>query len=89
MSYISRAIREAGGPASVAASLGVSTQAVCFWRDSRRQFPVEYCARLEEMGSFRVRRWDLRPEDWHRIWPELIGAEDAPPVPDVVEKAAA
>lgn len=28
-----------------------------------------------------VRRWDLRPDDWHRIWPELIGAEGAPQVP--------
>jgi hypothetical protein len=28
-----------------------------------------------------VARWDLRPDDWHRIWPELIGAEGAPPLP--------
>lgn len=26
--------------------------------------------------------WDLRPDDWHRIWPELIGADGAPPVID-------
>ena len=25
-----------------------------------------------------VKRWDLRPDDWHRIWPELIGADGAP-----------
>jgi hypothetical protein len=25
-----------------------------------------------------VRRWDLRPSDWHLIWPELIGHPDAP-----------
>lgn len=25
--------------------------------------------------------WDLRREDWHRIWPELIGASGAPSVP--------
>ena len=24
--------------------------------------------------------WDLRPDDWHRIWPELIGSKSAPPV---------
>ena len=24
--------------------------------------------------------WDLRPNDWHRIWPELIGADGAPEV---------
>lgn len=34
-----------------------------------------------------VRRWDLRPDDWHRIWPELIGTEGAPPVPAAQEAA--
>ena len=27
------------------------------------------------------RLWDLRPEDWWRIWPELIGTDGAPAVP--------
>ena len=22
--------------------------------------------------------WDLRPDDWHRIWPELIDTDGAP-----------
>jgi len=26
-------------------------------------------------------RWDLRQEDWHLIWPELIGTQGAPMVP--------
>lgn len=25
--------------------------------------------------------WDLRPSDWHRIWPELIGSPGAPEAP--------
>ena len=25
-----------------------------------------------------VREWELRPDDWHLIWPELIGAVGAP-----------
>ena len=25
--------------------------------------------------------WDLRPSDWHRIWPELIGSPGAPDAP--------
>lgn len=25
--------------------------------------------------------WDLRPNDWHQIWPELIGADGAPEAP--------
>lgn len=27
-----------------------------------------------------VAEWDLRPNDWHLIWPELIGTEGAPAV---------
>ncbi len=26
-------------------------------------------------------RWDLRPNDWHLIWPELIGTDGAPKIP--------
>ena len=40
-----------------------------------------------ECAAGAVRRWDLRPDDWHRIWPELIGAEGAPDVPTAQEAA--
>lgn len=79
MTALERAIDEYGGPTKVALLLGVSPQAVCFWRDGKRTFPVEHCATLDGVTS--IRRWDLRPDDWHRIWPELIGAAGAPPVP--------
>jgi hypothetical protein len=23
----------------------------------------------------------MRPNDWHKVWPELVSAEGAPPVP--------
>lgn len=36
---------------------------------------------LDRVSGGRVRRWDLRPSDWHLIWPELIGADGAPPIP--------
>lgn len=81
------AIKEAGGPTRVAEALGVSAQAVCFWRDGKRRFPVEYCTPLEALCGAAVRRWDLRPDDWHRIWPELIGTDGAPPVPAAQEAA--
>lgn len=50
------------------------------WR-KRQRVPSEYCALIEQATGRRVMRWELRPFDWHRIWPELIGAEGAPPVP--------
>ena len=36
-----------------------------------------------------VRRWDLRPDDWHRIWPELIGTDGAPAIPEPAAQEAA
>jgi DNA-binding transcriptional regulator YdaS (Cro superfamily) len=38
------------------------------------------CVAIEVATGGKVSRWDLRPEDWHRIWPELIGANGAPEV---------
>lgn len=49
--------------------------------NSVRPAPPEHCPRIERLAEGKVRRWDLRPYDWHRIWPELVDAEGAPPVP--------
>lgn len=37
---------------------------------------------LERETGRAVRRWDMKPDDWWQIWPELIGAEGAPEVPE-------
>lgn len=50
-----------------------------------RGAPAERAADIERACDLQVRRWDLRPDDWHRIWPELIGTEGAPDVPAMVE----
>ena len=89
MNPVMTAVEAAGGPTAVANLLGVSVQAVCFWRDGKRRLPVEYCSPIERAGGFAVRRWDLRPEDWHLIWPELIGSEGAPAVPVAAATAEA
>ncbi|WP_082568911.1 YdaS family helix-turn-helix protein [Rhizobacter sp. Root1221] len=80
MDAIGKAI-ELIGPSKAATLFGVSVQAVCFWRDGRRRFPPEHCAVLERECGFQFRRWDMRPADWHRVWPELVAAPGAPPVP--------
>lgn len=41
--------------------------------------PAE-CVRIERESELELRRWDLRPNDWHLIWPELIGTEGAPSI---------
>jgi DNA-binding transcriptional regulator YdaS (Cro superfamily) len=77
---MAKAVELCGGPTKLAAMLSVTPQAVCFWRAGKRRLPADYCAAIEAATSGQVRRWDLRPGDWHRIWPELVAADGAPPI---------
>ena len=66
MKTLQQAVDSRGLKAS-ADLLGVSPQRLSNWMD--RGVPVEHCASVEtELG---VTRRDLRPDDWHLIWPEL------------------
>ena len=47
------------------------------------------CVRIEAATKKKVRRWDLRPEDWHLIWPELKRVAGAPEVTAAPEQKAA
>jgi len=78
MDAIARAIEAGGGPAEVARRLGVTTQAVCFWRDGSRKLPVRYGAAIESACQGLVTRRDLWPDDWKAIWPELCAPEGNP-----------
>lgn len=39
-----------------------------------------YCVAISRATNGAVARWDLR-DDWHLIWPEMIGTEGAPVIP--------
>lgn len=45
------------------------------------------CSRIEYETEQSVMRWDLRPNDWWQIWPELIAHPDAPPIPAELQVA--
>jgi DNA-binding transcriptional regulator YdaS (Cro superfamily) len=57
--------------------------------NDKRPAAPELCVAIEQATDRAVRRWDLRPEDWHRIWPELIGADGAPVAPAAESQVAA
>jgi DNA-binding transcriptional regulator YdaS (Cro superfamily) len=65
-----------GGVDGAVQALGVSRATVYFWLKGREPEP-KTCVVIERLAG--VRRWLLRPSDWHLIWPELVGAEGAPP----------
>ena len=78
MNAITLAVEKLGGQSALAAALGLKQQHVWNWLNRDQRVPPEHCAAIETATGGAVRRWDLRPSDWHRIWPELIGAEGAP-----------
>lgn len=78
-----------GRTRALAETLGVSGSLVTQWAGGK-PVAAERCVPIEDATERAVRRWDLRPDDWHRIWPELIGADGAPaaPLPEEVRDAA-
>lgn len=67
-------------PTKMASALGagVLRQHVEHWRQSGR-IPTEHCRAVHNLTN--VKCWELRPADWSRIWPDLIGTKGAPKVP--------
>jgi len=78
-SPIERATGELGGVAALAAAIGVSDNAPSMWK-SRGSVPPAHCAQIEIATKGVVTRRELRPDDWHRIWPELVTDEFPAPV---------
>jgi len=73
-SAVARAIELAGGPARVARSLGLTTQAVCFYSSGERRLNTDHGAALEALAGGQVTRQQMWPKSWQRIWPELATA---------------
>jgi DNA-binding transcriptional regulator YdaS (Cro superfamily) len=64
-----------GVRAEIMAQLGVSHSVLSNWKN--RGAPVEQCAAIEQATNGQVTRQELRPDDWHLIWPELQPAQTA------------
>ncbi|WP_341238035.1 YdaS family helix-turn-helix protein [uncultured Limnobacter sp.] len=71
----------------LAGILGVTPGLISQWKQGVRPIKVERCVEIERVTNRQVMRWDLRPNDWWQIWPELIDHPDAPPIPKSVVSA--
>lgn len=67
--------------ASLARALGINPVLISQWKKGFRPIPIERCVPIERATEGQVMRWDLRPEDWWQIWPELVCHSNAPEVP--------
>lgn len=74
--HIERAIRLATSQASLANGVGVTQQTVSNWKDGGPIRP-EHCSAIERFLGGAVTRKQLRPDDWHLVWPELVPQADS------------
>ncbi len=54
---------------AMAKELGVSSQFMTQVTGGKRPCPISYVLRIEDMTGGQVTRQELRPCDWHLIWP--------------------
>ena len=64
-------LEQRGVAMDLARAVGVSPVIISQWKTGARSVPVERCPAIERATGGAVTRRDLRPDDWHLIWPEL------------------
>jgi DNA-binding transcriptional regulator YdaS (Cro superfamily) len=64
--------QERGRSLALAKAIGSHAPDISKWADGSRPVPIERCVAIEQATGGAVTRKDLRPDDWQRIWPELI-----------------
>lgn len=65
----------------LATALGKSDAYLYQCLNKHRQMKPAEAVLIEQATKGELSRWHLRPEDWFKIWPELIGKKGAPKVP--------
>jgi DNA-binding transcriptional regulator YdaS (Cro superfamily) len=63
---------ERGRQASLARAIGAHAPDISRWAAGTRPIPVEYGAAIEGATGGLVTRKEMFPNDWPRIWPELL-----------------
>lgn len=66
-----------GAQSSLAEAIGAFPSDVSNWLAGRRKPSISKSVAIEVATQGQVTRRDLRPDDWHLIWPELADAANA------------
>lgn len=82
-------LREAGlSHAGFGKLIGVSQPIVSGWANDGL-VPEKRAVQIEVATDGAVTRRDLRPDDWHEIWPELVISEPNQAIPSASRPPAA
>ena len=72
---VKKACKFVGGQCALAIALGIDPSQVNQWVKGRRSVPIKYCQLIVELTDGAVSVQDLRPKDWHLIWPASKSTE--------------
>jgi len=78
-----------GQKSELARAIGVPAILVSQWSLGQRPVPIARCKAIESATDGAVTCKDLRPDDWHEIWPELADSEEKLPLPSADRSSAA
>lgn len=56
---------------SLSQRLKVPNVSVSNWANGKRPIPIRWMPVIEKETNGLVTRKDMRPDDWHKLWPEL------------------
>ena len=68
---------ERGAKSKLAVQICAHASDLSDWINGNRPVPIHRCASIEAATSGAVTRQDLRPDDWHLIWPDLVAPTEA------------
>lgn len=71
-----------GRQTELARLIGAQPQLVWQWSRGVRPVPIARCAAIERATGGLVTRRELRPDDWHIHWPELVGTDGPSAMPE-------
>lgn len=76
---VKRAAKILGSQGALARALSVRPSTVANWitddKERGRPIPVAHCVAIENLTQHKVRREQLRPNDYAEIWPDLRAKE--------------
>src|SRR4051794_11851246 len=70
-----------GTAKKLAESLGISQSYLSQMASGQSPISQERCVVIEQVTGGMVPRWELKPGNWHKLWPELVGTAGSPPIP--------
>lgn len=60
---------------SLADRMGIKSPSVSRWRAGQRDVPPFRAVQIETLTLGKVTRRELRPKDWHLLWPDYRGLQ--------------